>query len=78
MYLFCIENKSISGHVSNEVQTENASPLARLLPTSSTEAIVSSSSFAQTSPLPSPRLSSARFVTVFYMSTYLLIFTGTP
>lgn len=44
----------------SEVQTENASqPLARFLPTSSsTEAITST--FAQTSPLPSPRISRHR------------------
>ena len=42
----------------SEVQTETdaTTPLARFLPTSgSTDAIISASSYAQTSPLPSPR-----------------------
>ena len=45
----------------SETQTENAAPLARLLPaaSTSTEAILASS-YAQTSPMPSPRLSAAR------------------
>ena len=53
----------------SETQTENSAPLARLLPggttgagaaSTSTEAILLASSYAQTSPVASPRLAARR------------------
>jgi hypothetical protein len=44
----------------NEVQTEDSAPLAKFLPSSEASVEAVALSFAQTSPLPSPRLASRR------------------